>query len=101
VAGRQFGVARALGAGFTAVTPNPRSVAGKSFLVVYEYGMGGLWAIMHADSAEAIADRYPELTIVKSRPAWMTDERFANLGHYELDSEPADLIRAIVADRDR
>jgi hypothetical protein len=30
------------------------------FLVAYDYGMGGLWAVVIADSADQITTRYPE-----------------------------------------
>ena len=33
------------------------------FLVVYDYGMGALWAVVLADSADEITARYPEITI--------------------------------------
>jgi hypothetical protein len=72
----------------------------KPFLVAYEYGVGGLWAIIHADSAEAIRERYLELGIADSRPPWMTDERFAELPRYDLDAPPPGVPLAVLADRE-
>ena len=45
------------------------------YLVVYDYGMGGVWSYIHADSAERIERLYPDLKVVPERPEWMTDER--------------------------
>jgi len=61
---------------------------------------GGLWAIIHADSAEAIRERYLELGIADSRPPWMTDERFAELPRYDLDAPPPGVPLAVLADRE-
>jgi hypothetical protein len=73
----------------------------KSYLVVYDYGMGGVWAIVYADSADSITTRYPELTIVDSRPAWMTHEQFARLAQHDIDAEPAGLLQDLIAGRGR
>ena len=72
-----------------------------TFLVSYDYGMGGLWAIVRADSAEAIAERYPELTVVESRPAWMTDEHVADLPQYDLDAPPSGVLLVVIDDREK
>jgi hypothetical protein len=72
------------------------------FLVVYDYGMGGLWAVVAAQSATAITDRYPEVQVVADRPTWLTEERYANLARLRLDDHgPGTLFRAVLADRDR
>jgi hypothetical protein len=46
----------------------------REFLVVYDYGVGGVWGYLNAESPEQIAGRYPELTVVDVRPAWLEDE---------------------------
>jgi hypothetical protein len=51
----------------------------REFLVAYDYGMGGLWGILMAPSAQAISARYPELIVVAERPEWMDDERYERL----------------------
>jgi hypothetical protein len=40
----------------------------RSYLVCYDYGTGGLWAVVLARSAEEIDRDYPELIIVPKRP---------------------------------
>ncbi|MGI5146298.1 hypothetical protein ACQEVC_07880 [Plantactinospora sp. CA-294935] len=46
----------------------------QEFLVVYDYGTGGVWAYIVAESEEQIAQHFPELRVVSIRPGWM-DER--------------------------
>jgi hypothetical protein len=54
---------------------------------------------MIARDADEILAAYPELTIVESRPDWMTGERFLSLARHDVDGEPAGLLLAILADR--
>ena len=56
----------------------------RPFLVAYDYGMGGLWGVMLARSEDEIRDRYPELGVARTRPAWMSDERYDQLYEEEL-----------------
>jgi hypothetical protein len=51
----------------------------REFWVVYDYGMGGVWAIARAASDAELRSAFPELTIVDERPSWMTPEREANI----------------------
>lgn len=44
------------------------------FLVLYDYGQGGLWALVHADSADQIRQRFPEVQVFDERPAMVSDE---------------------------
>lgn len=71
-------------------------------LVVYDYGTGGVWAIIAAENAGAISDKYPLLTVVEQRPPWMTDteyERISATHSYDVDQEPDDFLRALAAER--
>jgi hypothetical protein len=43
------------------------------FLVVYDYGMGGIWGYVLASSADEIARRYPEVEVVEQEPRWISD----------------------------
>jgi len=45
----------------------------QSYLVVYDYGMGGLWGYVHAESPDAIVKAYPELTVLEDTPSWMPE----------------------------
>jgi hypothetical protein len=74
------------------------------FLVAYDYGAGGLWGVMRARDEVEIRERYPELTIVKERPSWMTDdelERIRDVETHEVDGAPWGMLNAVLADRER
>jgi hypothetical protein len=71
------------------------------FLVCYDYGTGGLWGLMKATSPKDIELKYPELDIVVTRPAWMTeaDLRTFEDDIYDVDGPVRGLLSAVVADR--
>jgi hypothetical protein len=46
----------------------------KEFLVVYDYGSGGVWGIAIASSEKEISQHFPDLQVVPDRPEWMDDE---------------------------
>lgn len=75
----------------------------QSFLVVYDYGSGGLWGVMLARSIEEILRVYPELQVVSDAPKWMTQDYYADLAAtpYDIDGAPWGLLNALLADRDR
>ena len=71
------------------------------FLVVYDYGQGGVWAVVEADRREHIAERCPELQIFEERPAWMTEERAARLRAEAIDLDrPSGLLADILRQRE-
>ena len=45
----------------------------RSFLTVYDYGMGGVWTYIIAASSDQIRQAYPQLQIVMEPPQWMED----------------------------
>lgn len=44
------------------------------FLVLYDYGQGGLWALVRADSANQVRQRFPEVRVFDERPTIVSDE---------------------------
>jgi hypothetical protein len=73
-------------------------------LVVYDYGQGGRWAFVLADSAQAIKQRYPELRVVTETPAWMNDDVRARLDEtetYDLTAPPTGLLLDLLQQRAR
>jgi hypothetical protein len=79
-------------------------VAKKEFMVVYDYGAGGLWGVMRARSVEEILAKYPELRIQSEPPAWMTDAVLADISraeNHDIDGEPQGLLKVVMADRSR
>ena len=45
------------------------------YLACNDYGTGGVWVYLVADSAAQIRERFPELHVVTARPAWLTDQQ--------------------------
>ena len=41
---------------------------------MYDYGTGGVWVVISADSADGITERYPELQVIEERPAWLNQD---------------------------
>ena len=47
----------------------------RPFLTVYDYGQGGVWRVILAESEAEIATKYPELQIFGVSPEWMSVEK--------------------------
>jgi hypothetical protein len=62
--------------------------AKKQFLVVHDYGMGGLWALIQARSKEDILSRFEDIELVDPCPVWMSDGRLGTLECFDIDHEP-------------
>lgn len=75
------------------------------FLVVYDYGSGGVWAFVVARSREEIEGEFPELTVVQEPPAWMTPRERSRIGKeatYDLEVDRTfGLLAEILDARDR
>jgi hypothetical protein len=70
------------------------------FLVVYDYGQGGFWAIVRAESPVDVQSRFPELTLVPDRPAWMSDQVLSDLHDEVLNvRQPTGLLSDILRER--
>lgn len=53
------------------------SPAKQRFLVVYDYGQGGVWAFVWAPSTERIHETFRDLKVVESAPAWLAGDQLA------------------------
>ena len=42
----------------------------KKFLTVSDYGMGGVWTYIFANSAKDVSDKYPKLKVLDQEPDW-------------------------------
>jgi hypothetical protein len=65
-----------------------------TFLAVYDYGQGGVWVLIDAESPEKIESRFPDLKVVKDRPHWMSDEIMNGIErsrHFDIDA-PVDWL---------
>jgi hypothetical protein len=49
------------------------------FLVVYDYGTGGVWVRLRAESIDAVREKYPELVVIDSRPPSMSPDVFEEI----------------------
>ena len=49
------------------------------YLVAYDYCMGGVWAVVRADSAAAILREYPEVVVQDEPPEWMDEVQLTEL----------------------
>ena len=56
-----------------------RASGKRPYLAVYDYGTGGIWIYVYAESAEQITERYPGLTVITEWRDWMTPERIIEL----------------------
>lgn len=45
-----------------------------AYFVLYDYGQGGLWAIVEAESAEQISGRIPDVLVFDEPPKWLARE---------------------------
>ena len=44
------------------------------YLACYDYGQGGIWLYVNAESSDHIKRAYPSLTVFEAAPAFWTDE---------------------------
>lgn len=75
----------------------------RGFLVLYDYGQGGVWAFINAKSRAEIKGRFPELEVVDERPRWMSGEVLARIREkmtFDIDS-PQGWLADFVAERKR
>lgn len=67
-----------------AVTP-PLVLPPGQHLCAYDYGMGGLWFIVRAPSAEAITKAIPSLVVVRWPPKALDIDRISAQGVADLE----------------
>lgn len=69
------------------------------YLVAYDYGSGGVWFWLKANSKSAVRDAYPELEIVDEIPTWMDDDEASGLDRYDLDASPQGFLNSLLEQR--
>lgn len=60
----------------------------REFYVLYDYGQGGLWAILVAESAEQVRGRFPQLQVFEEAPAVLAPavlDKIRQSGVFRLD----------------
>jgi hypothetical protein len=70
------------------------------YLVVYDYGQGGVWAFVRARSAAEVEDTFRDLKVVENMPSWLTGDALAKTEQrmtFDVDAiEPEDWIAKFV-----
>jgi hypothetical protein len=64
----------------------------KEFVSLYDYGQGGLWVIIRAESAAQIREKYPQLQVFEGRPPMLDEPTLAairRVGVQDIDDPPA------------
>jgi hypothetical protein len=54
-------------------------MAEAEYLLLYDYGMGGVWAVVSAPSKPSVEKAYPELVVFEERPDWVDDDEYARI----------------------
>jgi hypothetical protein len=55
----------------------PENAEKSRFLVVYDYGQGGVWAFVWARSVDEIHEKFRDLQVVDSMPSWLKGDELA------------------------
>jgi len=74
----------------------------QEFFVVYDYGQGGLWAILRAESAEQVRRKYPGLDVFEGRPPMLDDATVSSIrraGVRDIDDAPDGWLADLQAGR--
>ena len=71
------------------------------FLTVYDYGTGGVWQYVYAESKKDILDKYPKLEVLDEKPEWFEDrvESIKDLRIYDIDDAPDEVMKGFQSDK--
>lgn len=76
----------------------------RPYLVLYDYGMGGIWAYLLARSPEEIARAFPELTVYDQPPEFLTPEvleRIKATLTIDIDDRNNAFLAELIKERER
>jgi hypothetical protein len=73
------------------------------FLTCYDYGTGGIWRYVLAESAQEIVTKYPELEVIDLVPEWMDQDAINNLNELttDLNDNSNEFLNAVVVERNK
>ena len=60
-----------------------------TYLAVHDYGTGGIWVLIDAESADQVERIYPQLKVVDTRPPWLEGQLWENVkarSHFAIDA---------------
>jgi len=64
----------------------------REFFVLHDYGQGGLWAILRAESEEQVRRKYQGVEVFEGRPPMLDDATVSSIrraGVRDIDDPPA------------
>jgi hypothetical protein len=76
----------------------------RPYLVLYDYGMGGVWAYILARSPEEIGQEYPELVVYDQPPDFLTPtalNRIETTLTIDIDDRGNPFLAELVKERQR
>ncbi|MBU6419576.1 MAG: hypothetical protein KGQ79_07595 [Proteobacteria bacterium] len=62
------------------------------YLIVHDYGTGGVWGVINARSEQEILAKYPKVKVINDRPAWMSDRDYSDIikkNCFDIDLAPS------------
>ena len=62
----------------------------QKYLVVHDYGTGGIWYYIIARSKEEIESKFPGFEVIEEEPAWLDEKTKQTLEIHDIDDEPVD-----------
>jgi hypothetical protein len=72
------------------------------YLVVYDYGQGGVWSFIYARDAIEITTKYPELKVVEETPTWLKGDELKSIEAnrtFDIEKEPSGWLATLVKER--
>jgi hypothetical protein len=73
----------------------------EKFLVCYDYGTCGLWAVILARSKDEITEMYPAVKVIEQPPFSMTPAELAEIeskSTFDIDDEPSGWLKVLKDD---
>lgn len=63
------------------------------FLTIYDYGTGGMWQYITADSPDQITAKYPRLKVFVVPPDWWSADDEEGIRRYDVEAEPDQVLK--------
>lgn len=73
----------------------------KKFLTVFDYGTGGIWQYVYAESKEQIEQKFREITVLETPPDWWADRPMDVKREYDIDGPLDDFMSRMVQTKNR
>lgn len=71
----------------------------RPYLTLYDYGSGGIWTYIRAETADEITAKFRDLVVYETKPAWMGENRRQAIeGRGVYDVETLEGERPLFAD---